>query len=38
MLRVVGLAVLPVNRYAGLIVIDIAELIFFMIDMVLYRS
>ena len=38
MVRVVGLAVLPINRYAGLIVIDICELIFFMIDMVLYRT
>ena len=36
--RVVGLAVLATNRYAGLILMDISELIFFMIDMVLYRS
>lgn len=36
--RVVGLAILPLNRYGGLILIDIAELIFFLVDMVLYRS
>ena len=38
MVRIVGLAILPINRYAGLIIIDICELIFFMIDMVLYRT
>lgn len=36
--RVLGLAIMPVNRYGGLILIDICELIFFMIDSVLYRS
>lgn len=36
--RVVGLAILPLNRYGGLILIDISELIFFLIDMVLYSS
>jgi len=35
---VIGLAILPTNRYVGLILIDICELVFFIIDMVLYRS
>lgn len=29
---------MPINRYVGLIIIDLAELVFFIIDMVLYRS
>jgi hypothetical protein len=36
LVRVIGLAVLPFNRYGGLILIDIAELFFFIIDMVIY--
>lgn len=28
---------LPINRYAGIITIDIAELTFLIIDLVLYR-
>ena len=31
------MAILPYNSRAGLIIIDIVELVFFMIDMVLYR-
>ena len=35
--RVAGLAVLPVNRYAGIIIINLAELTFFTLDVVFYR-
>jgi hypothetical protein len=35
--RVVGLAILPINRYAGIIIIDIAELAFFVLDVKYYR-
>lgn len=35
--RVIGLAVLPINRYGGIVFIDICELIFLIIDIVLYR-
>lgn len=37
MVRVIGLAILPINRYGGIIVIDIAELVFLVLDLVLYR-
>jgi hypothetical protein len=35
--RIVALAILPVNRYGGIVVLDIIELIFTGIDLVLYR-
>ena len=33
-MRIVGLAVLPVNKYAGVIVINLVELFFFVFDVV----
>lgn len=38
MFRVIGLALLPINHYAGLILIDLADLTFIVIDIVLYRG
>jgi len=38
MFRVIGLGLLPINHYAGLIIIDLADLAFIVIDIVLYRS
>lgn len=35
--RVIGLIVLPSSKYGGIIIIDIAEIIFFIIDIALYR-
>jgi len=35
--RVIGLAILPINIYAGLILLDLTELTFFILDLVLYR-
>lgn len=36
--RVIGLGLLPINYYAGLILIDLADLVFIVIDIVLYRG
>lgn len=36
--RVVGLVILASNRYGGIILIDLSELIFMIIDLVLYRT
>lgn len=36
--RIVGLVVMATNRYGGIIVIDIAEILFFLIDIALYRT
>jgi hypothetical protein len=35
--RVIGLATLPINLYAGIILIDLIELTFIILDLVLYR-
>ena len=35
--RVIGLAILPINLYAGIILIDLIELTFIILDLVLYR-
>lgn len=35
--RIIGLIVLPSSKYGGIILIDITELLFFIIDIVLYR-
>lgn len=35
--RVIGLAILPINRYGGIVFIDICELLFLILDLVLYR-
>lgn len=36
--RIIGLVVIATNRYGGIIVIDIAEILFFLIDVALYRT
>lgn len=35
--RIIGLAILPLNVYGGIIVIDIVEITFFLIDLGVYR-
>ena len=36
--RAIALAILAINKYAGIILLDIFELFFFVVDMVLYRQ
>lgn len=36
--RIIGLVVMASNRYGGIIIIDIAEILFFLIDVALYRT
>lgn len=38
MFRIIGLAVLPVNAYGGIIVFDLFEIVFIIIDLGLYRQ
>jgi hypothetical protein len=36
--RIVGLAVLPINLYGGIIIFDLFDLVFFIFDLGLYRQ